>query len=183
MRPRKATCGRAAPATSISNDAMAANSTPLRIPSSSTATSATIEILTESDAEPLNPTYLTPARVCYILLAGRRRAVRCQRSGREARGGADDESRILDRTSLPGGRDEPPRGGCRGRDPLLREDLRLPRRLPKGDAPQVRDPRPRSDPDRAGRERWGPVAGRLLLQGREHRCRLRGDQRRASHRF
>src|SRR5262245_54571568 len=94
------------------------------------------------------------------------------RMGREAHGGTNDESRILDRTSLPGGRDEPPRGGCRGRDPLLREDLWLPRRLPTGDAPQVRDPRPRPDPDRAGRERWGPVARGLLLRGREHRCRL-----------
>jgi hypothetical protein len=56
MRPRKATRGRAAPARSISNDAMAANGTPLRNPSSSTATGATIEILTENDAEPLNPT-------------------------------------------------------------------------------------------------------------------------------
>ena len=65
---------------------MAANSTPLRIPSSSTATGATIEILTESDAEPLNPTYLTPARVCYILLAGRRRGAVSEKGKKSARG-------------------------------------------------------------------------------------------------
>ena len=45
MRPRNATCGRAEPAISMSSEATAATSTPLRMPSSNTPTSATIEIL------------------------------------------------------------------------------------------------------------------------------------------
>ena len=43
MRPRKATCGRAARRISSSSDTTAASITPLRIPSSSTPTNATIE--------------------------------------------------------------------------------------------------------------------------------------------